>query len=248
MSELSFFMFNFKGNTRPYYRHKYKIYDHLNQEVRSEELKTRIFDNHDIKYYRFSEILNNIESLPIVVNLIYMDDQNFHSIYAILSSTTNYSLKVLSLEDLHHSLDDYVPYENFLLYPFPSTSQLPPFNVFFSTALKRQNRTRIKEVAIESNLEIEHILMLPYSKYSIDPVTGLPKYILIHGLRVGFLEFKEFKKMLQNKKIYRFIIDDHIQQWSKSPNTLITVFGINGITYLLNANYDREKNMIYPPK
>lgn len=248
MSELLFFIFNYKADTKPYYRREDKIYDYLNQEVKSEDLRARILDNPDVKYYRFNHILEHVESLPIVTNLIYMDDENFHSTYVVLSTTNNYTLKVLTLEELQFNLNDYVPYETFLLYPFPSPSQHPPFNVFLSSALRNQNKPSLIELSHDSNLDVIHIPISPEIKPQIDSKTGFPRYILIHNLRVGFINYTEFKKMLRAKKVDRYIIDESVQQWSKAPNTLITVFGINGITYLVNAYHDKEKNLIHPPK
>lgn len=248
MSELLFFMFNYKGNTKPYYRQNDKILDYFNQEITSQDIIARILDSDAVKYFRFNEILKNIESVPIVTNLIYMDDVNFHSTHVILSTTNTYSLKVLVLEDLQAELSDYVPYDTFLLYPFPSPNIHHPFNVFLLSSLKRQNKPRLVQLANESNLRVEQITVQPDIGPRIDPKTGFPEFVLIHGLRVGFIRFSEFKRMYRAKKIFRYMIDENVQKLAQNPNTFITVFGVNGITYLLNAFYDKEKNLIHPPK
>lgn len=248
MSGLLFFIFNYKGYTKPYYRNNDKIYNHLNEEIKSEDIKARIFDSKDVKYYQLSDINDNIESLPIVVNLIYDNNENFHSTYAILSTTESYLLKVLPLEELLYPLKDYTPYELITLCPFPSLSKLSPFNVVLFKELGGDIKNKISEHAYNTNLTLIYIPISPKFEPTIDFNTGLPKYILIHNLRVGFIGLQQFKKMQQQHQIYQCIIDNEIQKWTKTPNTIITVFGFNGITYLLNAYYDKEKNMIHPPK
>ena len=245
MPDTFFFMFNYKGNTKPYYRLENKIYDHFNQEVESEDLKARIFDNHDINYYRLPDIIDVISSIPIVVNLVYFDDTNFQSTYVLLSTESS-SLRVLFLEEIEYPLNDYIPYDIFSLYHFPSSSKLPPFNTFFLAVLRKSNKHTIKELANKFHLEI---VLFPLNfDPPLDPKTGLPTYVLIHNLRVTFIDFEEFNQMLQSNKIYRCIIDDDVQRWAKNYNTIITIFGINGITYLLNGQCNKESGIIYPPK
>lgn len=245
MSELLFFIYTYKGDTKSYYRQDDIIYDYQIEIVKSEELQTQILDDSSIQYYLFKDIVDNIESLPMVVNIIYTDDDNFQSTHAIFSITNNNKLRIITVEDLQFDIDNYVPYESFLLYPLPSPRKFPTFNVFLMDRLiNAENRAEIREF----NFEVEHIKIASYSKPIIDLKTGLPEYILYHGLHVKFIEFVKFQKMLEKKKIYYYFIDNDIQKWAKSPNKLFLVFGVNGITYLLNARYNNKKNIIHPPK
>ncbi len=245
MSELLFFIYTYKGNTKSYYRQDDIIYDYQIEVVKSEELQSQILDDSSIVYYLFKDIVNSIESIPMVVNIIYTDDENFQSTHAIFSVTNNNKLRIITIEDLQFDIDNYVPYESFLLSPLPSPRKFSNFNLFLIDRLANaENRAEIREL----DFEIEHIKITPYSKPMINSKTGLPEYILYQGLHVKFIEFVKFQKMLEKKKIYYYFIDNDIQKWAKSPNKLFLVFGINGITYLLNVRYNKKKNIIYPPK
>ena len=74
----------------------------------------------------------------------------------------------------------------------------------------------------------------------------LPEFLFIHGLKVNFIPFSDIAGMLSRNEIERYFIDpDH--QDLNSPNTILTFFGKNGITYLAKARYDPQSNQVFPP-
>jgi hypothetical protein len=232
------------GDTKPYYRQDDIIYDHHNEKINSRELQNKILNDLNVKYYDFNDIINYIDSIPVFVNIMYTDDVDFQSTYAIFSTDDDEEeLIIITMEDLNFDLESYIPYECFLL-SHPSFLDLPGFDVMLSDSLTNsENRVEISECP----LEITHMTISPIFKATINPKTGFPHYILYHGLHVKLMEFQEFFDMYQKKKIYNYCIDNEIQKWNKYPNKLFIVFGTNGITYLLNAQYNKKKNMIYPP-
>ena len=245
MSELLFFIFTHKGITKAYYRRDNVLYDDLFGEVRSEEVKASVMDS-QISYYRLSDIIEKIDSLPVWANFFYIgnDDATVHCMYVIMSTTQDHLLKVITLEEPSFSLENYVPYEINTLFQFPSPTQHRPFDIYLLNSLVNQS-SDIGGITSMHNFTIEHFSLVP--EPVINPSTGLPKFLLIHNLHVEFISFAEYKRMRRSKTIHRCYIDNTIQKWATAPNIIITVFGINGITYLLNAKYDREKNTVSPP-
>jgi hypothetical protein len=71
----------------------------------------------------------------------------------------------------------------------------------------------------------------------------LPEFITMHGLKVNFIPFEQIFKI----QIANWIIDPVLQLYTKEPNKIITVFGTNGMTYLVKAKYDPMTNQIFPP-
>lgn len=74
----------------------------------------------------------------------------------------------------------------------------------------------------------------------------LPQFLILNGLKVNFISFEQ----LSSIQIERYIIEPLLQPWSGPPNTLnriLTIFGKNGITYLVKVRYDQATNHIYPP-
>ena len=74
----------------------------------------------------------------------------------------------------------------------------------------------------------------------------LPEFLIINGLRTNFISFPE----VPNLQIERFIIDPLLQPWAGPPGTsnrIITLFGRNGLTYLVKARLDPATNQIFPP-
>ena len=74
----------------------------------------------------------------------------------------------------------------------------------------------------------------------------LPEFLILNGLKVNFVPFSQ----LNTIQIDRYIIEPLLQPWAglpSSPNRIITIFGTNGITYLIKAKYDQSSNQIYPP-
>lgn len=78
----------------------------------------------------------------------------------------------------------------------------------------------------------------------------MPKFLILNGLHVKFIPFEEAAKMLSKHKIERYIIDPILQPWAgktDSLNRIVTLFGKNGITYLVKARYDQPTNQIFSP-
>jgi hypothetical protein len=71
--------------------------------------------------------------------------------------------------------------------------------------------------------------------------------IISHGLLLSFISFEEITNMLIHNKIERYIIDPELQYLTTSPNVVLTMFGKNGITYLVKARYDQRSNQIFQP-
>ena len=77
----------------------------------------------------------------------------------------------------------------------------------------------------------------------------IPPHLIINGLKVNFISFQQVDQMLQDNKIERYILDPLLQPWAgapNQPNRILTIFGKNGITYLVKARYDKVTNQIFP--
>ena len=74
----------------------------------------------------------------------------------------------------------------------------------------------------------------------------LPEFLIVNDLRLEFIPFSQ----LNTIQINRYIIEPLLQPWAGPPSTqnrIITIFGNNGITYLVKARYNQVTNQIYPP-
>ena len=74
----------------------------------------------------------------------------------------------------------------------------------------------------------------------------LPEFLIINGLRASFISFNQ----LSSIQIERYIIDPMLQPWAGAPGTrnrIVTIFGRNGITYLVKALHNPQSNQIFPP-
>lgn len=77
------------------------------------------------------------------------------------------------------------------------------------------------------------------------PVT-IPEFLILNGLKVNFIPFSDINTI----QIERYIIEPLLQPWAGPPSTqnrILTIFGKNGMTYLVKAKYDQTSNQIYPP-
>ena len=77
------------------------------------------------------------------------------------------------------------------------------------------------------------------------PVT-LPESLIVNGLRLEFIPFSQ----LNSIQIDRYIIEPLLQPWAGPPssqNRILTIFGKNGMTYLVKAMYNQATNKIFPP-
>ena len=100
----------------------------------------------------------------------------------------------------------------------------------------------------ESNLQKLSYETLLKQLYGL-PVE-LPSFLILNTLRVNFIPFEEAAQMLNQHKVNNYIIEPLLQPFACSPigeqiNRILTIFGTNGMTYLVKARV--ENNMIFPP-
>ena len=62
-----------------------------------------------------------------------------------------------------------------------------------------------------------------------------------------FISFGQFAQMLSQNQIERYVIDPLLQSFSQPPNKVLTIFGKNGINFLVKVRYDPQTGQIYPP-
>ena len=79
-----------------------------------------------------------------------------------------------------------------------------------------------------------------------------PEFVIINGLRIAFISFSEVSQI----QIVRYELNPYLQMYAtqlpyreavSSPNRIITLFGSNGLTYLVKAKYDPVSQQIFPP-
>lgn len=74
----------------------------------------------------------------------------------------------------------------------------------------------------------------------------LPEFLIVNDLKLRFIPFSQ----LSTIQIERYIIEPLLQPWAGPTNTqnrILTIFGTNGMTYLVKAKYDQATNQIFPP-
>ena len=102
-------------------------------------------------------------------------------------------------------------------------------------------------VQAENKFSLESYENLLRQLYNL-PI-NIPEYLIINGLKVNFIPFSQ----LGSIQIERYLIDPLLQPWVSAPygaetqNRIITIFGKNGITYLVKARYDPVGNQIFSP-
>ena len=119
--------------------------------------------------------------------------------------------------------------------------------------VQRQTTPQVSETVV-SQVSITDLLLhdsyetLTKQLYGI-PVK-LPEYLIINGIRSNFVPFQDIANMLSQNQIERYIIDPILQPWAGPPgttNNILTMFGKNGITYLVKARYNSQTNQIFAP-
>ena len=70
---------------------------------------------------------------------------------------------------------------------------------------------------------------------------------IINNEGLNFISFQEISQMLSQNQIERYIIDPLLQPWTSESNKILTMYGRNGVTYLVSAQYDQINNQILPP-
>ena len=122
--------------------------------------------------------------------------------------------------------------------------------------IPQREQVRSPEVStpIIQNVEVQDTLLRDSHEALIKQLYGipveLPEYLIVNGLRVSFVPFQQIVEMLQNNQVERFTLDPMVQPWvgpPTSPNRILTMFGRNGITYLVKARYDQNTTQIFPP-
>jgi hypothetical protein len=71
----------------------------------------------------------------------------------------------------------------------------------------------------------------------------LPQFLIVNGVKVNFIPFSQINSI----QIDRYLIEPLLQPWAEPPNRILTIFGKNGMTYLVKAKYDAVSNQIFPP-
>jgi len=83
-----------------------------------------------------------------------------------------------------------------------------------------------------------------------------PEFLIVNGLRLNFVPFDQIGQMISQNQIERYVLDSMLQPWAGPPtfppiggnvNRILTMFGKNGMTYLVKAQYNQVNNQIYPP-
>lgn len=102
-----------------------------------------------------------------------------------------------------------------------------------------------EELDINDPMELvrESYVTLLKQLYGLE--VSCPEYLIVNGLRANFIPFQNAIDMLQRDQIHRYIIDPLLQPWGETSNRIITLFGRNGIMYLVKAQY--KANKIFPP-
>jgi hypothetical protein len=75
----------------------------------------------------------------------------------------------------------------------------------------------------------------------------LPPFLIVNNLKVNFVPLENISNMFSRDQIHRYIIDPLLQPWAGPLGTeyrVFTVFGKNGMTYLVRARYNPEINQI----
>ena len=70
-----------------------------------------------------------------------------------------------------------------------------------------------------------------------------PEFLILNNLKVNFIPFSQVNTI----QIERYLIEPLLQVWASPPNKIITIFDINGMTYLVKARFDPVSNQIFPP-
>lgn len=96
-------------------------------------------------------------------------------------------------------------------------------------------------VPVENKLFQESYETLLRQLYNL-PIT-IPEFLIVNGLKVNFIPFSEIGTI----QIDRYIIEPLLQPWAGPTNKILTIFGNNGMTYLVKAQYDPVNNQIFPP-
>ena len=108
--------------------------------------------------------------------------------------------------------------------------------------------------ASESTLSTEQNMLQQSYETLLKQLYGLPvqspEFLIVNGLKVNFVLFEQIANMLSQNQIERFILDPLLQPWAGppgTPNRILTMFGRNGMSYLVKARYDPVTNQMFAP-
>jgi hypothetical protein len=117
---------------------------------------------------------------------------------------------------------------------------------YFKPIHRDQDYDLILNVLNGQSVQVEKsIEQLSYETY-IKNLSGipiiLPEYLIINGLKVYLIPFDQ----VRNIQTERYIIDPILQPWTDASNRIVTIFGKDGMTYLVKAKYDSINHQIFP--
>ena len=186
-----------------------------------------------------------------------------------------YSQTILRTESLNRPDNFYlinnVHYDNLPNYPGDSDLQLAVTryltpNSLLLPSLLTLNTSLIQNDALESPpMSPQQSSLISPSRnpeitdYRIDAIGAYfaliynipfktPEFIILNGLRVNFISFSDIHRI----QIVKYELDPYLQIYAGLPldgrmNRIVTLFGSNGLTYLIKAKYDPISQQIFEP-
>jgi hypothetical protein len=114
-------------------------------------------------------------------------------------------------------------------------------NIIPSESVSADEISKLREFHLSYETLIKQLYSIPVQ---------LPEYLIINALRANFVPFQQIAQMLSQNQIENFYLDPLLQPWAGPPNSInriLTMFGRNGITYLVKARYNHETNQVFSP-
>ena len=137
-------------------------------------------------------------------------------------------------------------------FPTPNSTMAsdPLLSMHFAFSIDLPRTENLQNNTIEKELHQLSYETLIKQLYGL--LVEIPEFLILNGLKVNFILFSEISTI----QINNYIIEPLLQPWAgppgnspigELPNRILTVFGKNGMTYLVKAKYDQINNQIYPP-
>ena len=104
----------------------------------------------------------------------------------------------------------------------------------------------IVPIRVEAQQQLEQLSYETLVKQLYGLPVVLPEFLIVNDLKLKFIPFSQ----LSTIQIEKYIIEPLLQPWAGPPNTqnrILTIFGKNGLTYLVKALYDQASGRIFPP-
>ena len=196
---------------------------------------------------RLRTMLREAESLPTTANVIQGANQTIHdeglreraiNVRNILNDIPDSSPNLLITRDNHpvgHIIRE--PLQDTVINSVETRPESHRRNVVQSNIFNNTSQST-------SKLQEQSYITLLSQLYGL-PVT-LPEFLIVNDLKLQFIPFSQLSKI----QIERYIIEPLLQPWAGPPSTqnrIITIFGKNGMTYLVKALYDQVSNQIFSP-